>query len=1612
MNTDPKKSGFRIGRWLFSLTLLGALAASSGYWFWGQKVWTDGVAIKIADSEARVREVIWTAPLALAAEINTDSHEYEPSIAADGSELFFVRGKPGGGAHIYVSHNQDGEWTQAEPLAAVNGPTDDLGPRLTADGRFLLFYSDRPGGLGGYDIWAAPRAKDGSWGTPFNLGPTVNSEFNEFSPDPTPDGTHLIFATNRTAALREQKENWKATIREHHSGDYDLWMARLDVGSLAPAKESREDTARNPTPDTAPTTVPTTRPGSAIPLLFAQAREIAGINTPYTEGASCMSPAGDFLYFASDRPNGYGKFDIYRARVESWQFSSVENIGPGINTADNEADPALAMGGYRLYFSSDRPTSRGGYDLFVTNSREVFAQRTGHPLPHLGSSVWVMLVSFLVLIPLLLGLRGWGEHRLNLLQKCLLLSLLVHVLVTFALSFVMVSQQVRKYVKKETGIDLALSLPRELKEVLAIRNPISSDMPARSGAPPELSPRDVPVPAAAQALDAPKPIDVATPRADLPDRVKVEIAPPQIAPPTPTAVQVATTPQPPQAEKIDVHVALPRDSKPLSAADQAVASTPPPAVDHVKVPVPDVLPTPPQLKESLNAPTARPAVSPEVTAPAVTHVTLPGEHVAVAMQAAPDVAKPAAEVRINSHAPVAQSPQNAPIVNEPVASAPKSSSPDIAAPAATTELPAPRTAVRQQSAVAAQAVSSTAVHPTVSTPSAPGPQVATSDAPQAKVAAVTAAKQQVAEASPLARAASAEMQGTSAAPREQIERSTSAGTGPASVATASIPQSTPDMKSQASANASAVPHSSGRSSLTAGIDTQADVARDASLVSAPQVALASASSKQQSDERSPTASAGAAVPTSQSPLSQTGSPGASGPAKVAIDAAPARSDGRPTTQPALAAARTSDRMAALLSGPASAEAGPAPIADTVAAAPDVALTAPHASAAPASDKPLVADGSPAAGPTPRPIVADAVASLLGEKTAKIGIPDAAAGVDPAHPDSTSGSAAAEVRPRHAIGAPSAGVDGVAVSFPDSSAAAVDPILPHGGAKQEGNVAGAASAENIAPAAGSPLASSRLAPTPDAGAAAPSIGLPAATVSAPPGDSTAIAPVVAHSAASAHAIAGSAVANASPTAGIDAIEGPRLASPSVGARPRPARDFGAPSTPTEGAANADTIAGSPKRIVSPIESRRPSEFAVNVKAVSPDGAEAGRGKRGDDFGRVPSGPASKLSGRPLLMSNDVAAPDVAIAPLPGSQGPGRLTAPDSPYAQRAPEQRKPLIEKLGGTNESEAAVARALAYLARFQEPDGRWTYVADDAAPGKRPKAPHDMAYTALSLLAFLAQDHAPNKPGPYRDVVARGVAYLIAQQDDNGDLRGPADMRGAGSGRGNLYDQGIATLALAETALITHDQRVTDAAFAGARFIISCQNSETGGWRYAPQEPGDTSVFGWEIMALHSCEMLGFEIPDLCRKRALKYVEYATLGRHGMLASYLPAGNPTASMTAEMAFCRMVLGQKLDEAQIKEATDFLAQEPPDLSRPDLYYWYYASLSMVQMQNHSWKVWNAYTRDGLVRMQQKGGPSDGAWRVSMKRAERAGNIFTTAIGALTLEVYYRYGPLLGAPPAR
>src|SRR5260221_5151825 len=235
--------------WIVSTVVCGLLTigVAAGY-LHGRTIWADGSGAR-ASAETPFRQVVWTTPELLEPPIapTAEEQQYEPAFSPDGTELYFVRGKPGDGhAHIYASYRRDNAWTKPVLLEGVNGPTDDLSPRLTPDGQFLLFSSDRPGGVGGFDIWVAPRLAAGKLDKPYNLGPAVNSEFNESNPDPTPDGKRLIFSTDRKAAGKEQIQAWRATIRQTVSTDYDLWFARLDDSGDA-----------SPPPTTAPAT---TRP--------------------------------------------------------------------------------------------------------------------------------------------------------------------------------------------------------------------------------------------------------------------------------------------------------------------------------------------------------------------------------------------------------------------------------------------------------------------------------------------------------------------------------------------------------------------------------------------------------------------------------------------------------------------------------------------------------------------------------------------------------------------------------------------------------------------------------------------------------------------------------------------------------------------------------------------------------------------------------------------------------------------------------------------------------------------------------------------------------------------------------------------------------------------------------------------------------------------------------------------------------------------------------------------------------------------------------------------------------------------------------------------------------
>lgn len=382
----------------------------------------------------------------------------------------------------------------------------------------------------------------------------------------------------------------------------------------------------------------------------------------------------------------------------------------------------------------------------------------------------------------------------------------------------------------------------------------------------------------------------------------------------------------------------------------------------------------------------------------------------------------------------------------------------------------------------------------------------------------------------------------------------------------------------------------------------------------------------------------------------------------------------------------------------------------------------------------------------------------------------------------------------------------------------------------------------------------------------------------------------------------------------------------------------------------------------------------------------------------SQPQARIDAAPELSGSLMAdLPQPASLPATSDLGPQELAAPKWLF-HRGAGQRQRLLDELGGTEKSETAVQRALAFLGRMQESDGHWTQTNDETRPTGKHRHPMDVAVTGLATLCYLASDHRPTVDGPYRATVAAALDYLVKRQDANGDVRDSKDRYG-------MYSQAIATLALGEAAAMTGHARYDEAAQRGAQFIIEAQNAKTGGWRYKPGDEGDTSVFGWQIMALHSVGEQGGGIPVEVVERSMKWLDAVAAGKHGGLGRYQPKDGPTRPMTAEAAFSRMLLDHDLTPAQREEVARYLLAEPPGHGPPNYYYWYYGSLAMMQIGSEAWPQWNDLTRQHLVQTQRGKGGLEGSWDPKGKWGPRGGRIYTTALATLTLQVYYRYLPM-------
>jgi hypothetical protein len=172
--------------------------------------------------------------------------------------------------------------------------------------------------------------------------------------------------------------------------------------------------------------------------------------------------------------------------------------------------------------------------------------------------------------------------------------------------------------------------------------------------------------------------------------------------------------------------------------------------------------------------------------------------------------------------------------------------------------------------------------------------------------------------------------------------------------------------------------------------------------------------------------------------------------------------------------------------------------------------------------------------------------------------------------------------------------------------------------------------------------------------------------------------------------------------------------------------------------------------------------------------------------------------------------------------------------------------------------------------------------------------------------------------------------------------------------------------------------------------------------------------MMLKSAREVGVAVPEDARTGALAWLQKVAQGRSGGLAIYRPneGYRVTPTMTAEAWACRQFFDVGGPGPASDEAAAYLMQHGPDRDPFNLYYWYYATLAMYQHGGDNWVLWNARVRDQLVRRQERGGHADGSWDPRLckdKHDSLGGRVYTTALAALTLEVYYRYLRLYDAP---
>ena len=387
------------------------------------------------------------------------------------------------------------------------------------------------------------------------------------------------------------------------------------------------------------------------------------------------------------------------------------------------------------------------------------------------------------------------------------------------------------------------------------------------------------------------------------------------------------------------------------------------------------------------------------------------------------------------------------------------------------------------------------------------------------------------------------------------------------------------------------------------------------------------------------------------------------------------------------------------------------------------------------------------------------------------------------------------------------------------------------------------------------------------------------------------------------------------------------------------------------------------------------------------------------------------------------------------------------------QRRNLLAAGGGTDQTEQAVQRALAWIVRQQTDRG--AYAGLWSLRGPYPDGGSEENRVAASAMALLALQGAGNTPttGDHKKVVRDAWESLIKTQTDAGNFVPASDEHTSSAGR--MYGHGQITIALCEAYGMTQDQKLEQAAQAAIRYALAAQLPD-GGWRYhlpdrdengfleSWKNRGDLSMTGWFLLALKTAEMAGLQSPAI--EDSFEQVdgfldqlriisddpELVDLGYDYQFNPLNPVRKFQPAISAEAILGKLFLGTTPDDPHVRAVVDKLRVESP-IAFPEslrkggravefaaidargmnhavknIYAWYYITQVCHHVGGRVWREWNADMCTLLPENQESGGRERGSWSPAHDLyGVKGGRLFTTALCACMLETYYRHLSLYG-----